>query len=115
MSEPMKDEDFMWSMWLSSAQNQTDARKLIMADPANEDLPQETIEEVVRLYPNDTKDNEYGYADLVLEALICKKDILEKVFTVDKVRKEFRKRLGRDYDVPAIKSKYSPKFEIISL
>lgn len=111
MSEPMKDEDFMRSMWLSFARNQTDARKLIMADPDYKDLPQETIEEMVRLYPKDTKDNEYGYADLALEAMICKEDILEKVLTVDKVRKELRKKLGRDYDVPAIKSKMTGLLE----
>ena len=111
MSEPMRDEDFLRSMWLSFAPTQVDARKLIMADPDLNWLSQDIIEKMISRYPGAKADNEYGYADLALEATICKEDILEKVLTVDKVRKELRKKLGRDYDVPAIKSKMTGLFE----
>ena len=105
MNKPMKDEDFMWFMWISHVETQADARKLWLTKSYCKSLPKEDFDEFISSQYEIQGDNEYGFADLALEAMICKEDILEKVFTVDKVRKELRKRLGRDYDVPAIKAK----------
>ena len=105
MNKPMKDEDFMWFMWISHVETQADARKLWLTKSYCKSLPKEDFDEFISSQYEIQGDNEYGFADLALEAMICKEDIMEKVFTVDKVRKELRKRLGRDYDVPAIKAK----------
>lgn len=102
-----EDEEFMLSIFLSLVRTQVDAKKLMMADPLNREVfSDDKIEELSKGFSDTEGDNEYGYAELALQALSSEyTNALERVITVDKARKERRKRIGRYDDIPAIQWK----------
>ena len=99
---PMSDEEFMSSLWGTLVIYQEDARKLILHEFGNEGLPKETLEKMINRWEKKSGDNGFGLADLMLEAMICKDNIVQIVFTVDRARKRRCERLSYADDTPAI-------------